>query len=87
MLIGMVSENHMPRAAVAQGGGGHPFSTYAVKGGGGGGGVKFCLFSYVRPYKNSVQGGGGGQKWLKCCVRTIWMPPSGYYPQELQLIA
>ena len=47
---------------------GHPFSTYAVRGRGGGGGrgegeggVKFCLFSYVRPHKNCVQGGGGGR--------------------------
>ena len=39
---------------------GHPFSTYAVRGRGGGGGVKFCLFPYVRPYKNCVQGGGVG---------------------------
>ena len=68
--------------------GGHPFSTYAVRGrGGGGGGVKFCLFPYVRPYKNCVQGGGGGQKWLKC-VRTICMPPClTLYKSELEIYA
>ena len=49
---------------------GHPFSTYAVRGRGEG--VKFCLFPYVRPYKNCVQGGGGGSKMAKM-LRTYYM--------------
>ena len=50
---------------------GHPFSTYAVRGR-----VKFCLFPYVRPYKKLST---GGQKWLNCCVRTIWMTPYEFH--------
>ena len=25
-------------------------------------------------------GGGGGLKWVKCCIRTIWMPSFQHSP-------
>ena len=49
---------------------GHPFSTYAVRGGGGG--ENFAYFPMYAHIKIAYR----GQKWLKCCVRTIWMPPN-----------
>ena len=39
-------------------------------------GGNFAYFPMYAHIKIAYKGGGGGQKWLKCCVRTIWMPPN-----------